>query len=55
MEFGFVDNNTVEISDELVNSKVEEIINRPNSIVATKEDLENLKNNLSINMDFGVF
>lgn len=56
MEFGYVDDTlNIEISDEEINKKLEEIINKPDSMVATKKDLDDLKNNLNISMDFGVF
>lgn len=56
MEFGYVDETlNVGMSDEEINEKLEEIVNKPDSIVATKKDLNDLKNNLKFSMDFGVF
>lgn len=56
MDYGYINNTSdIEISDAVINEKLEEIINKPDSVVATKKELEDLKNNIVIETDFGVF
>ena len=55
MDYGYIEDSIqAEIPDEIINNKLEEIINKPNSPVATKNELNELEIKLSM-MDFGVF
>ena len=59
MDYGYIEDSAqVEISDEVINDKLNEIINKPDSPVATKIQLQELDNkidSINVSMDFGVF